>query len=40
MERVVWELVPAVILAGLVAVFGRFERAHAPRLEAQPVAGT
>ncbi len=37
MERVVWELVPAVLLAGLVAVFGRFERAHAPRLEARPV---
>jgi hypothetical protein len=37
MERVVWELVPAVILAGLVAVFGKFERAHAPRLEARSV---
>jgi hypothetical protein len=37
MERVVWELVPSVILAGLVAVFGRFERAHAPRLEARLV---
>jgi fucose 4-O-acetylase-like acetyltransferase len=40
MERVVWELVPAVILAGLVAAFGRFERAHAPRLEARPVGVT
>ena len=38
MERVVWELVPAAILAGLVAVFGRFERAHAPRLEARSAA--
>ncbi len=37
MERVVWELVPAVILAGLAALFGRFERAHAPRLEARRV---
>jgi hypothetical protein len=35
MERFVWELVPAAILAGLVAGFGRFERAHAPRLEAR-----
>jgi fucose 4-O-acetylase-like acetyltransferase len=39
MERVVWEVVPAVILAGLVAVFGRFERAHAPRLEARGEVG-
>jgi hypothetical protein len=30
MERVLWELVPAVILAGLVAVFGRFERSVRP----------
>ena len=37
MERVVWELVPAVILAGLVGAFGRFERAHAPRIEARSV---
>ncbi len=39
MERVVWEVVPAISLAGLVAVFGRFERAHAPRLEARPATG-
>ena len=37
MERVMWELIPATILAGLVAVFGRFERAHAPRVEARSV---
>jgi hypothetical protein len=37
MERVVWELIPATILAGLAAVFGRFERAHAPRVEARSV---
>jgi fucose 4-O-acetylase-like acetyltransferase len=39
MERVVWEVVPAIILTGLVAVFGRFERAHAPRLEARGEVG-
>jgi peptidoglycan/LPS O-acetylase OafA/YrhL len=33
-ERPLWEGVPAVILAGLVAIFGRFERAHAPGLPA------
>jgi hypothetical protein len=26
MERLVWELVPAAILAMLIALFGRFER--------------
>jgi hypothetical protein len=31
-ERPVWELVPAVFLVGLVAVFGRFER---PKLGAK-----
>jgi peptidoglycan/LPS O-acetylase OafA/YrhL len=38
LERPVWELVPGVILGGLVAVVGRFERAHAPRLPAGNVA--
>jgi phosphoglycerol transferase MdoB-like AlkP superfamily enzyme len=28
-ERALWEIVPAIILIGLVAVFGRFERPRA-----------
>jgi hypothetical protein len=31
LERFVWELAPAVALAGLIAVFGRFERPRARR---------
>jgi hypothetical protein len=34
LERVVWEVVPAAILFGLVAIFGRFER---PRTRDRPV---
>lgn len=39
-ERFVWELVPAAILAGIIAVLGRFERprARARELEPRPAA--
>ncbi len=37
LERLVWEFVPAAILIGLVAIFGRFER---PPAQARPPATT
>jgi hypothetical protein len=33
LERPLWELVPGVVLLGLVAIFGRFERVPRPRSE-------
>jgi hypothetical protein len=38
LQRFVWELFPAAILAGLVAVFGRFERPRARVVPAPPAA--
>jgi len=35
-ERFVWELVPAAILAGMIAVLGRFERPRARARELEP----
>ena len=42
LERSVWVLVPGAILAGLVAIFGRFERPRrwAPREVRDPRAAT
>jgi hypothetical protein len=36
LERPVWEVVPGVVLLGLVAAFGRFERG--PRADGRPPA--
>jgi hypothetical protein len=40
LERVVWVGMPALVLAGLVGVFGRFERPRLPRARARPPAGS
>jgi fucose 4-O-acetylase-like acetyltransferase len=37
LERPLWELVPGIVLLGLVAIFGRFERP--PRARARPAEG-
>ena len=40
LERVVWVGMPALVLAGLVGIFGRFERPRLPRAGARPPAGS
>jgi hypothetical protein len=40
LERVAWVGMPALVLAGLVGIFGRFERPRLPRAGARPPAGS